>query len=282
MRPGLTEVRDRQFGAFTSWQALCEYSRAELRARVESGRWVRVFRGVYREVTTPPTARLRVEAARLSIGAPSVVAAFETAAELHGFGVAGQGVTHVLGPRQARASRLIVHRMRADPGELELVGGVVATNAVRTAIDVARTADRPDALATLDAAVRQGVSIAALTEECERQRGRRGGGQASELVGLADGRAESPAQSRVRLLCIDAGLPHPVPQVRMGEGPQRVDLGWPDKRIGIRCLTAPTSDGQPVAGASTSDGWVVLLVATEACRSPENLLEPIRFAMERR
>ncbi|WP_217441587.1 type IV toxin-antitoxin system AbiEi family antitoxin domain-containing protein, partial [Nocardia barduliensis] len=206
MRPGLERLRDTQFGVFTARQIQREYSRGELRARVDRGEWVRVFHGVYREATTPASPELRVEAARLSMGLTSVAAAYRTAAELHGFSVLADQPTEVLGMRAAHSHRLIVHRDRVDPAELASVRGTVVTNAVRTAVDLARTLPRMDALATLDAALRGGLSRDALSTELEKHAGRRGRGQAAELIALADGRAESPMESRTRLRCHDAGL----------------------------------------------------------------------------
>ncbi|MGW4770088.1 hypothetical protein ACWEO2_18830 [Nocardia sp. NPDC004278] len=188
MRPGLEEVRDKQFGVFTSWQVLCEYTRAEMRALLDRGEWVRVFRGVFREATTAPSAHLRVEAARLSMGVPSLAAAYNTAAELHGFAVQHNHPTHVLGQQDSRIGRLIIHRDHVDRAELELIRGTVSTNAARTAIDVARTVSRPDALATLNAALRRGVPRAALTLELQRHHRRRGHTQAAELLELARAR----------------------------------------------------------------------------------------------
>ncbi|WP_157187061.1 hypothetical protein [Nocardia vinacea] len=205
MRPGLEEVRDKQFGVFTSWQVLCEYTRAEMRTLLDRGEWVRVFRGVFREVTTPPSARLRVEAARLSMGVPSLTAAYDTAAELHGFAVRHNHPTHVLGPQDSRTGRLIVHRDQVDQAELELIQGTITTNAARTAIDVARTLSRPDALATLNAALRRGVPRSALTLELQRHHRRRGHSQAAELLELARARPQSTA----RLHCPNTTLPVP-------------------------------------------------------------------------
>ncbi|WP_433195416.1 hypothetical protein ACQP1G_41290 [Nocardia sp. CA-107356] len=207
MRPGLEEVRDKQFGVFTSWQVLCEYTRAEMRALLDRGEWVRVFRGVYREAATPSSARLRVEAARLSMGVPTLIAAYATAAELHGFAVPHSQPTHVLGVQDSRSCRLIVHRDHVDKAELELIHGTVTTNATRTAVDVARTVNRSEASATLEAALRLGVSRTALTIEVQRHRRRRGYTQAAELIGLPITRAKSPLAARQH--CTNAELSNP-------------------------------------------------------------------------
>ncbi|MET7768628.1 hypothetical protein [Nocardia sp. NPDC005366] len=173
-----------QFGAFAVWQVLCEYTRGEMRRLVDRGEWVRVFRGVYREAGTPPVPELRVEAARLTTGLVSVTAAYETAAQLHGFSVSDTRTTHVLGARAARSAQLFVHRDHADAAELELIRGTLTTTAARTAVDVARTTSPAVASATLEAAVERGISLRELAQEVCRHRGRRGYGQAAELIGL--------------------------------------------------------------------------------------------------
>lgn len=185
MRPGLAQVRDTQFGVFTGWQVLCEYSRAEMRELIDRGIWVQVFRGVYREASNPPTARLRVEAARLCLGVPGLVAAYGTAARLHGLPVFDDPVTHVLGARPMRSPRLVVHPDGADARELDMVQGTTATGLVRTVVDVARTLSRPEALSVVEAALDRGISRAALFVQLESQRGRRGRVQADELVEIA-------------------------------------------------------------------------------------------------
>jgi len=184
-------MRDTQFGVFTGWQVLCEYSRAEMREHIDGGVWVRVFRGVYREAPTPPTARLRVEAARLFLAVPSLVAAYGTAARLHGLPVFDDPMTHVLGARPMRSPRLTVHPDVADARELELIQGTPATGVVRTVVDVARTLSRPAALKVVEAALDRGISRAALFVELDAQRGRRGRAQADELVEIAGAARQS-------------------------------------------------------------------------------------------
>jgi hypothetical protein len=53
-------------------------------------------------------------------------------------------------------------------------------------------------------------------------------------VPLVDGRSESRPESLVRVACVRAGLPAPVPQfVVMADGQflGRVDLAWPEARL---------------------------------------------------
>ena len=76
-----------------------------------------------------------------------------------------------------------------------------------------------------------------MAEAAEMGRGvRRGAVRMRQAVALSDGRAESPPESRLRVLLALAGIPA-VPQhtVRDGSGQfvARVDLAYPDRRIAI-------------------------------------------------
>jgi len=106
-----------EHGVITRAQALQHYTADQIRARLDSGRWVRVFHGVYRSAHTDPTARLRVGAAALSIGKP-VTACLHTAAELHGFGVLDGSTTHVIASGAHRPREgIVVHSAVLSPSD---------------------------------------------------------------------------------------------------------------------------------------------------------------------
>lgn len=166
LRANVAELARKQRGVFTWAQAIVEYTTAEAQTLVAKGEWVRVFRGVYRERTTPLSPGLSVEAARLSMGVEVAVACYSTAAALHGFAVVEDPVTHALtfDERMSRSGRLSVHRDNVVPSSV----------AARTAVDMARIQNRLDAIATLDLALRTGVPRDLLRDEVSRQVGKRG------------------------------------------------------------------------------------------------------------
>jgi len=216
MRQPLRHIAAAQHGTFSTAQALSCYSRGELRALVSSGRWRTVFRGSFRLSSAEPGPRLRLSAAGLSIGR-EVPACLHTAAELHGFGVLDEVVTHVA----VRPDEPCVRRAELWPHQLALAAddvvrlrcGALTTNADRTAVDLARVLPRLDVLPVLDAALAAGVCTPeSLAAELERQTGFRGVQQARELVPLARCGPESPQESRLRLRCHDAALPAPAVQ----------------------------------------------------------------------
>jgi len=213
-----------EHGVITRAQALQHYTADQIRARLDSGRWVRVFHGVYRSAHTDPTARLRVGAA-----------------------------------------------------------------AARTAIDLARTARRPDALAVLDAALRTGcVSPRSLDDQLGRGP-LRGIRAARELVALADGRAESPMESRSRLRCLDGGLPRPELQVevRSGDRCYRIDLGWREQKVGLEYDSLAFHGGHASLRYDrerhnwlTAQGWTMIYAtARQILSAPDELIAQLAHAL---
>jgi hypothetical protein len=270
VRSNLRQLAAKQSGAFTWQQALVEYTRAEIDTLLQNGIWVRVFRGVFREATAPVRPALSLEAARLSMGVSAVTACRDTAAKLFGFDVLEDPTVHVLatGERRTRTSGLVVHRDAVTPADLATVRGVPTTHAARTAIDLARTYGRLDALAVLDLALRRGVTREQLAAELERHARKRGFRQATELLTYANAKAESPMESRMRMRCIDAGLPHPEPQAIVNRDgvERRVDLGWERWKIGLEYESDLWHKGQHAARDNprhnllAASGWTMYYV----------------------
>jgi hypothetical protein len=92
--------------------------------------------------------------------------------------------------------------------EIVVVGGFPVTIAVRALADAVPLFDRATGLSLLDSALRCGhIQPEGLSAVGELAKSRRGALKVRELAALADGRAASPLESRVRLACIDGGVP---------------------------------------------------------------------------
>lgn len=102
-------VLRRQAGVLTRGQALSAgMSRHAVYARLDSGRWQRLYNGVYATYSGPPNRESRLWAAVLAAG-PGAVLSHRTAAELHGLLDAPRSqVVHITVPR----SRTIVPMRR--------------------------------------------------------------------------------------------------------------------------------------------------------------------------
>jgi hypothetical protein len=124
---------------------------------------------------------------------------------------------------------------RLAPRDVVTLHGVRTTTALRTACDLGRLLHRDQALAAMDSLLRLGpFGHRELLAESVRFRGYRGVVQLRALAPLADGRAESPGESVMRLRWIDAGLPRPEPQLAVAapHGRYYLDLGLEELRFG--------------------------------------------------
>lgn len=200
-----------------------------------------VLRGTYVAAQARDTVDLRAAALRLVVPEAAVVTD-RTAAWLHGVDILPRSAVHeppplcVFGSTGSRLRRPEVasgvRTLTRD--DVMVVHGVRVTTPLRTALDLGRSLWRFDALAALDGFLRLGVPHDHVLLSVERFRGERGVVQLRHLAPLADGRAESPGESALRLHWYDAGLPKPEPQWWVfddsGVAVFRLDLALPDVR----------------------------------------------------
>jgi very-short-patch-repair endonuclease len=282
-----------QGGVFTTAQARDSYSEWEIRRLVSSGRWRRTrWRGVLADAELPESPSVELRAASLAAG-PDLVVCHSTAARLWGFDVLGDATLHFLGPTglvNRRLPGIQVHPSSLGCDDAVRVDGVWCTPPARTACDVVRLTPLIDGLATLDAALRATVcSRDDLTAAAETQAGLRQVIRLRNLIPHADGRAESPMESRMRWRFIDGGLPVPDLQVQVGEGAgQRyLDTGWPDRRIGAEFdgLEAHMTALQLASDRRrhnwlTDRGWKLLhFTGIDVYRRPADMIETTATAL---
>ena len=112
------------------------------------------------------------------------------------------------------------------------------TTPLRTALDLACWYPRGTAMQTLDALARA-TSIDAVDALvlAERYPGRRGIRAARENLKLVDSGAQSPKETWLRLLLIDAGFPRPQTQIpilnEFGDEIAYLDMGWEDVKVAV-------------------------------------------------
>jgi hypothetical protein len=188
----------------------------------------------------PLDPRLRSHAALRYVEGRGVLAG-HTAAELLGASCAPADAPVELivphrGQRGAEGLRLRRERLMTD--EIDEVLGLPVTTPLRTAFDLGRSGELVDRVVAVDAlsnahrfAPEQVLRLA------ERYRGARGTGDLAGVIGLADARAGSPMETRLRLLIVRAGLPRPEAQWpvqdELARTAVRLDLAYPDHMIGI-------------------------------------------------
>jgi hypothetical protein len=231
MHPLLHAAAERQLGLFTALDARrAGYSPGEVRHLLSSRQWVRVRRGVYR--LTPATEssedaatlhRLDALATLLALGRPTAVLSHATAARLLGVPVRrGFDRTIRLTDPEGqwrRGENFLVSRAPLGSDEIIHKGPLRLTAPARTLVDCAREWSLDEAVVALDAALLYDlVTESSLRQTVEQQRHWPGIPRAARAVELADGRAESPLETRGRLRIIGAGLPTPELQVEIRVG----------------------------------------------------------------
>jgi very-short-patch-repair endonuclease len=109
---------------------------------------------------------------------------------------------------------------------------MLASTPARTAFDLGRRRGRTLAVVRVDAlANATGLKAASVDALNQRHAGVRGLQQSREVVGLMDGGAESPQETRTRLVLVDAGLPRPQTQIVVDDW--RIDMGYDEFKVGI-------------------------------------------------
>ena len=238
MHPLLSAVAAGRLGVFTSQEALrVGYRVEDIRAELRTRRWSRLRKGIYIGASDLAAADDRERhlidcvAVLLSLG-PGPVLSHGSAARLHGLILpwrlpAEVRVTADDQWRRGRGYRVAQARMSAD--EVEPWLQFSATSVPRTVVDCAREWSLTDGVIAIDAALqKRKTTRSALVRAVLGGTHRNGIAQAARALGLADGRAESPLETRGRLAMLASGLPRPQLQVEI-HGPAgfigRVD-GW--------------------------------------------------------
>jgi very-short-patch-repair endonuclease len=202
-------------------------------AMLRGSRFRRLFPDIYVPVDAIVDLELLSRAAYLLVEGRGALGGY-SAAELLGASC---------GPVGAPAEVVLPHRMRSRPGlrvrqeelpsdELEEVAGLVVTTPQRTAYDLGRRDPRVEAVVAVDALAHVHLfDPADVLALARRHLGARGCAQLPRVVELADRRAESPMETRIRLALRFGGLP--LPELQHPVGPYELDLAYPAVRIAV-------------------------------------------------
>ncbi len=205
---------------------------------LRSGRFERVFQGVYVAAAVPITLAVRARAALLL--EPAGVLSHHSAAVLLGACAPETDDVHLTVQRERRAVRtrvagLVVHEKQQQA--LRFHGGLPVTTAPWTFLDLAAHLELTELVAAGDSLVRRaGATPDQLAELAEATtcRGVRRARAAAELVRSG---VDSPMESRLRMLLVLAGLPEPVvgTDVHFAGGGwlAKPDLHYPAQKIAI-------------------------------------------------
>lgn len=162
------------------------------------------------------------------------------------------------------------------------------TSAARTALDLGCWYPTIAAVAGIDALARATqIKTADVELLVERYSGRRGIVQAREAVALFDSGAQSPKESWLRIVLIQAGLPRPQTQIpvlnEFGSAIAYLDMGWEDVKVAVEYdgdhhRTDRRQYGWDIRRAEMLQrrGWIVIRVVTGD--RPRDIIHRVRAA----
>jgi hypothetical protein len=265
------------------------------RRQLAGDTWRRLLPGIY------AWARLRIDhpmrclAAGLFLRGRGAVSGRDAAA-LWGADALVRGATievTVPEPTRLRApAGLTIVRSPLPRGDVAARAGIPVTTPVRTAFDVSRRLPIIEAVVTVDAMLAARLitpdTLAATASARPRWPGL---STLRRVLELCDGNAESPQESRLRLVLIAGGLPRPVCQHEVYDGSgafvARLDLAYPDLKLAIE-YEGDHHRGREVfqrdlrrINRLRALGWTVLRFgAADIYREPIRIIALVKIALE--
>jgi hypothetical protein len=253
--------------------------------------WRRLFEDVYMHVDRPVSHALRARAAAAMV-VPGAVVSGRSAAVLWGVDLAGHEddveltVPPTWHPRRVPGVR--VRRVPLRPEHVQRRLGVLVTTAAVTAVHLAGSLPQDDAVVAVDQLIAIGVAeLESIRVLAAADRGR-GSARARIVCGMADGLAQSPQETRLRLLVGRSTLPKPVAQFTVrhdGRFVARVDFAWPDRKVALEydglwhAEPGQFAKDRQRLNKLRAAGWQVIHVTAADLHDPQRLLALIAEAL---
>jgi hypothetical protein len=254
------------------------------------------YEAVYRNVYVPRgqvlTPAQRALAAWLWSGRKATAVSVSAAA-LHGSGWIDSRLPAELNQRSQHKTRgIVLHCDALSLDETQLIHEVPVTTPARTAFDLGRRYGRTLAVIRVDALLQAtNLKLSDVESLIDRHRGARGVVQLREVIDLADTGAESPQETRTRLVLTGAGMRPTQTQInvfaRSGKHVGRIDMGWPQWQVGVEYdgeqhWTNPTIRTRDIDRQADLEalGWRIVRVSAEMLRyRPASIVERVRAAL---
>jgi very-short-patch-repair endonuclease len=181
---------------------------------------------------------------------------------------------------------IVIRRGTIAADEICLWQSIDCTTPARTAYDIGRRVSGDTAIIRIDALLNAtGCKVKEVARIADRYPGARGIRRLRDAMDLADGGAESPKETELRLLLVRDGLPRPVTQIRVGR--RRIDMGWPEWKVGVEYdgeqhWTNPDDYADDIERLEylAAQGWIIVRVSSRQLRyyRPE-ILARVRRAL---
>lgn len=251
-----------------------------------------VHRNVYIPRGTKLTPVTRAVAAWLWSGRSASLAGLSAAA-LHRTAWIDDWLPAELNRRSRDKARgIILHSDALDDDEVCARDGITMTTPARTAFDLGRRKGLAGAVIRLDALMHATELKSADVELlADRHCGARGLVQLRQALLLTDAGAESPYQTKTRLILIGAGLPRPQTQIEVlndcGAVIARIDMGWEEWKVGVEFdgahhWTDPAQRTRDIDRLAElqARGWAIVRVSADMVRHrPDVIVTRTRAAL---
>jgi very-short-patch-repair endonuclease len=264
------------------------------RGQLRGPRTRQLCRDVYTDVSRPVTHQLRCRAYAIGLPSPAVITG-RSAATVRGVRLAWpDDPVQVVVPPEIRLGHrrgLEVRRTALAPADWQAWAGGRLATPMRLTLDLLLGRALPDAVADLDAVLRARLVRAEAVAAMVAGRSDKGIIEARRAVELADPLAESPPESKLRVVLRLAGL-EPVSQYwivdRNGIRIVRVDLAFPRRRLAVE-YDGDWRDGETWAlnrdrarlNQVRDLGWDVVFVTAPMLRDHNAVVTTVHAALMR-
>lgn len=239
-------------------------------------RYVRLHKDVYLSRDVELTAVVRAKACWLRSRRRGIVAGLSASALYGARWIDPTLPASIIDCNRRPAPGVRVWQESIAPDEIAIVDQMRVTSPARTALDLARRYPKHTAVAAIDA-LTQVVELkpADIDVVAERYVGHRGIKTARAVLELIDAGAQSPNETWLRLLLMDAGFPRPQTQIAVrnewGWAEAYLDMGWEDIKVAVeydgdhhRSLRSQfTKDIGRLEMLAQRYGWIVIRVVAE-------------------
>jgi hypothetical protein len=268
-------------GPFIGTEALAtgQVSRRDLRRGYRA-----IYRNVYLANDQQVTSLDRAVAAWLWSGRRATAAGLSAAALLGSQWIDPRLPAELYRRNGKPVDGIVIHRDELWDDEICIVRGMPVTTPARTAFDLGRRKGKTTAVIRLDAlANATKLKAVGVDDLADRHCGSRGLVQLRQVLDLMDGGAESPQETRTRLVLIDAGLPRPQTQIVVcddfGDPFARIDMGYEGCKVGveydgIQHWADPTQRAHDIDKHAEllARGWRIVRVSADMLRYRSNVI----------
>ncbi|UMP01946.1 endonuclease domain-containing protein [Amycolatopsis sp. EV170708-02-1] len=264
-----------------------------------TGVLVQPWRGVVVHAADSLKLATRAQAALLVVGQPAALSG-ATALALHGISAVDDTSIHLTVPHSRRIKSkpgLIVHQADFRPSDVVELDGLAMFSLDLALADFLCEGDKRTAFAALDEAMHGLLPDhvrtlrANVRDRIVDRRDRRGIHRAVMLLDLATGKVDSPPESILRLIVVEAGFPIPETQYEIttieGRPLYVLDMAWPTRRVALEydgfASHEERRDYDSERDARMAGrGWITIRASAEDLRDPRRVLSELTRAFERR